>query len=41
MKKILKYIGRIIMRVILEIIVEKYDNQDITREKKRKNKDNL
>lgn len=41
MKKILKYIGKIIMRVILEIIIEKNDNQDITREKKRKNKDSL
>lgn len=41
MKKILKYIGKIIMRVILEIIIEKRDNQDITREKKRKNKDSL
>lgn len=41
MKKILKYIGKIIMRVILEMIIEKNDNQDITREKKRKNKDSL
>lgn len=41
MKKILKYIGKIIMRVILEIIVEKHDNQDVPREKKRKNKDSL
>ena len=41
MKKILKYIGKIIMRVILEIIIEKRDNQGITREKKRKNKDSL
>lgn len=41
MKKILKYIGKVIMRVILEIIIEKQDKQDITREKKRKNKDSL
>lgn len=38
MKKILKNIGKIIMRILIELTVEKYGNQKIPRKKRTLNR---
>ena len=40
MKNILKKIGKIIMRIIVEIILEKHDSEGNKRTKKEGNKNN-